>query len=83
MWIDRLAVRGVHWTARTLVSLFDTPRRKRTTRIDFDGNTRERLEVASPQQEFVGTDLDDEVMDVRSPDVDLLATIPDDGAGSR
>lgn len=85
MWIDQLAIRGVHWTARTLVSLFDTSRRPRKTtgirRIDFDGNTRERLEIASPQEELVGTDLDEEIMDVRAPDAELLATIAEEGVG--
>lgn len=68
MFVDRLAIAGIHWTARTVVSLFDTRgskrratragapeiiRRRDPTRDEQVRSTRESLEIASPQREQI------------------------------
>lgn len=69
MLIDRFAVLAVHWTARTFVSLLGAPRR-----------TGPSLELASPQGELLEGPEDEEVLNIRAPDRDLLSTLEETGS---
>jgi hypothetical protein len=80
MLIRRLAVTGLHWTARTLVSLLNT--RARARRAKRREAIRGQLEIASPQATATFGDLEaEEVLNIRTPDADLLATLDADRGG--
>lgn len=86
MFVDRLAIAGIHWTARTVVSLFDTraPRSKRgaeRARRPADPEIRRRRDPTPEARQQLGQPRSTrESLEIASPQREQLAEEDSSGA---